>query len=134
MSEADDPLSTGIPELDDDHNALHDLYQSLVRSLAEERDVAEFALRFEELLDRTREHFEREERFMRDNDFPGFAAHKVEHRRLERDAADFLHSVSTRYDSYDCPAVARYFWHWLTDHIAKHDRAIVTFIRQRRGS
>jgi len=129
-AEADvhDRLTVGIPEIDADHQRLMKHYLALIRSLETGQDTNAFARTFDGFLQEVEEHFAREEAIMLVLGYEDYDRHRAEHQKLARDAADFVHSVANRYDHFDCLAVARYFHHWLIQHIETHDKDIGRFV------
>lgn len=129
-----DRLTVGIPEIDADHQRLMEHYQALIQTLEPGQDISAFAQSFDGFLQEVDEHFEREEAIMLVLRYDDYDQHRAEHKKLARDAVDFVHSVANRYDRFDCLAVARYFHHWLTQHIETHDKDIGRFVASQRQS
>lgn len=124
-------IYVGIPEIDADHRQLITYYNALIQALNEGEDVTAFGLSFYSLILRVREHFANEEWLMQDLGYPYLARHKAEHQKLLATADDFLRSVLTRFEKYDCSAVAKYFKYWLIDHVMHHDAALAAFATDR---
>jgi hemerythrin len=120
-------VHVGIPEIDSEHRQLVVQYNALLQALDEGDDVTAFGLSFYTLILLLREHFYSEERMMQDLDYPGLAQHKAEHEKLLATVDDFLRSVMTRFEKYDCSAVTKYFKYWLFDHVMRHDRSFANF-------
>ena len=118
----------GVTELDDDHFRLAVHYNALIRGLSRHRDAATFALSFHSLIHRVRRHFESEERLMAETDFDGYSAHKLVHKKLISDAQRFLVSLIGRTERDQCVTVAKWFRHWLINHIKIQDRKIGEFL------
>lgn len=121
----------GIAEIDAEHRQLVIHYNALIQALNEGDDVTAFGLSFYSLIWRVRQHFSSEEWLMQDIGYPYLARHKAEHRKLLATADDFLRSVLTRFEKYDCSAVAKYFKYWLFDHVMHHDNALADFATDR---
>lgn len=120
-------VEIGIPDIDAEHRQLISHYNALIQALNEGNDVTAFGLSFYSLVMRVRQHFASEEQLMQDIGYPQIARHRGEHQKLLATANDFLNSVLTRYEKYDCSAVAKYFKYWLLDHVMHHDRALADF-------
>jgi hemerythrin len=118
----------GIPEIDAEHRQLISHYNALIQALDEGDDVTAFGLSFYSLVFHVREHFSNEEWLMQSLGYPAIDRHKAEHQKLLATADDFLRSVLTRFEKYDCSAVAKYFKYWLFDHVMHHDRALAEFV------
>jgi hemerythrin len=121
-------IYVGIPEIDAEHRQLISHYNALIQALDEGDDVTAFGLSFYSLIFHVREHFSSEEWLMQSLGYPAIARHKAEHQKLLATAGDFLRSVLTRFEKYDCSAVAKYFKYWLLDHVMYHDRALAEFL------
>ncbi len=121
----------GIPEIDAEHRSLVTHYNALIQALNEGDDVTAFGLSFYSLVLRVRQHFSNEEWLMQEIGYPHLARHKAEHQKLLATAEDFLQSVLTRFEKYDCSAVAKYFKYWLFDHVVHHDHALAEFAMDR---
>lgn len=76
-----------------------------------------------------RDHFVNEEWAMRTINAPDYQAHKAEHGRLLRDAADMLKNFDTAFGPGDWPALASYFRHWIGAHYRRYDDALLTRLR-----
>jgi hemerythrin len=124
----------GIPEIDAEHRQLVSHYNALIQALNEGDDVTAFGLSFYNLVFRVRKHFSSEELLMQEIGYPFLARHRAEHQKLLETADDFLRSVLTRFEKYDCSAVAKYFKYWLFDHVLHHDRALAQFAMGRACS
>ena len=114
----------GIAEIDGDHRALIARYDRLLKSFSRHRDVATFALGFHTLVYRTREHFDREERLMDELRYDGYELHRQVHRKLMSDARRHLVDLIGRHERDQCVTVAKWFLHWLVNHVTTHDRKL----------
>ena len=129
----DDALETGIASIDAEHRELVDHYHALVHALFHGAHVSDFEKSFRKLVEHVRRHFVYEERVMLDFGYEDFAVHKTEHDKLLKDAADFLLSIPSRFEPYDCSALAKYVKYWLIDHITEEDKKLAGFLRARRS-
>ncbi|WP_295879045.1 bacteriohemerythrin [uncultured Thiohalocapsa sp.] len=78
----DKTLSVEVPEIDEDHRRLVDLYNILNHAVAEAESQAYIDAVTEELIACTRWHFCHEERLMLKHGYDGLAEHKAEHDEL----------------------------------------------------
>jgi hemerythrin-like metal-binding protein len=74
--------NTGIAELDRHHAELLEIARRLHDSVQAEESEAKIDALLEELIERTRAHFEYEEALMKSYGFPDLEAHKAEHDEL----------------------------------------------------
>jgi hemerythrin len=122
-------VCVGIPQIDAEHRQLVDHYNALLQALDEGEDITAFGLSFYSLIVHMRQHFRHEEALMQDAGYPGLTLHRAQHRKLLANAEDFLSSVLTRFEKYDCTAVAKYFKYWLLDHVTHYDRSFAEFAK-----
>ena len=125
----DEPLCVGVRALDDDHARLFDRFNDILATVRADGEPTPFKDAVNRFVSAAQAHFAAEERLMKAIGYPGYGRHKAVHRRLIRDAEDFMHSIDTAgHRAVLIPAVARYFRHWLVSHISSEDRAIGTFV------
>ena len=124
-------LDLGIPEVDADHRRLVAHYQALLQVIEEGHGRAAFGIAFHGLIASAREHFAHEEALMREVDFPGYDLHRMAHKKLLRDAHDFLVNILTVYARDERLAVARFIKYWILVHIDTHDRVFTNFVLDR---
>lgn len=124
----DEELSTGIPQMDEQHRKLIDMlnhfYEAVERG---QRDQA-----IETLLQQAEEytlyHFNSEEALMREMDYPEFEPHQKAHQNLINE----VRSAKERRGRGDEKAVrelAAFLLSWLYTHIAKTDHKYGEFYR-----
>ena len=125
----DDNLSVHDQELDSQHQRLIELYNNLYDSLISDNVEEMNAKKLEtlnQLLDYTVNHFELEEQFMENSNYPELA----EHRQLHRDLADKIRSL--HHDLKDNKAVLstslmKLLRDWIVGHIGHEDKKIGIF-------
>ena len=116
--------SVGVAELDGDHRRLVDRFDRMIRAFGRHRDVGAFALGFHALVHRMREHFAHEERLMVELRYEGYELHRQVHKKLMSDAQRYLTSLIGRHERDQCLTVARWYAHWLLNHVSTHDRKL----------
>ncbi len=122
-----DTLSIAVPEVDEDHRRLVDLFNILNHSLEDGDDAEYIEAVLEELISCTQWHFRHEERLMLKYDYTGFAEHKQEHQAL----MDSVRALQQKYmdegrllSSDDI----EFLEHWLTEHILVADMEMGTYL------
>lgn len=120
-------LSVQIPEIDEDHRKLVDLFNILKHSV-EEGDAADYINAvMEEMINCTVWHFSHEERLMLKYAYEGLAEHKTEHQELVESAKalqqEILHEGKT-ISSKDI----EFLEYWLTGHILGTDMDLGAFL------
>lgn len=130
--EWDEKLAFGVPAIDDDHRELVDCYNRLFRAIFTDHDGAAARTLFEALVERTEDHFHREEILMERFGYPDLAAHKAEHQCLLVSARLLQERILA---SGSLPVTCHRFAFlrsWLLNHIIGTDRALARFILQAR--
>jgi hemerythrin len=129
MPECWDPsLETGDPLVDRQHREIAELVE-YVRVATDSAD--QIMLVLDRLMVHVDTHFAIEEDLMARSAYAQDAAdpHMAEHRRLIRSARDTVMQFRTgRLTS--TKALAEFLYAWLCDHIERHDRAFITFVRE----
>lgn len=126
----DKTLSVDVPEIDEDHRRLVDLFNILNHAVAEgdSREYVDAVM--EELISCTAWHFRHEERLMLKYGFPGALEHKAEHEELiaaVRAAQEKLQREGKAMVGEDL----QYLEHWLTGHILGTDQDLGAYLCER---
>ena len=125
-------LEIGVEEIDLQHRELIDRINILLHACGEGKGSQEVRHLIAFLEDYVITHFSREERVMRENDFPAYASHKSEHdfyvsriselKQLFHAEGGNIHIVLMAINA----SVS-----WLSHHIRKTDKAIGLFLMNR---
>ena len=125
-------LAIDVPEIDDQHRSLFEQaakFDAAVRAGESSRTLQEL---FDFLARYAQEHFEAEERLMREAGYPRLASHMLEHAEFRRRLATLLPHWESEGDSTSLlMAVSGFLVRWLREHIASSDRAIGEYLRTR---
>ena len=128
----DPSLAIGVAEIDDQHRSLVEKaaqFDAAVRAGESSRTLQEL---FDFLARYAQEHFEAEERLMREAGYPRLASHMLEHAEFRRRLATLLPHWESEGDSTSLlMAVSGFLIRWLREHIASSDRAIGEYLRTR---
>ncbi len=125
-----DDLSVGIGSIDDDHKKLLTLINNLQTAVYYPTGEAFERQALKELVDYTKYHFEREERLMRENDYPEYEEHKRQHEAM-------IARVTGCMTAYDkdregtIEDLTRFLKTWLIQHIAGTDQKYSGHLRSR---
>lgn len=121
--------SCNIRAIDDDHKALFDVIDHLGDQINKETDKTVITSTIDSLILYVNEHFDREERFMRSANFPGFSEHKAQHTLF----ADSIYALRSLYhETPELIAPQRIFSFlvdWLAQHIQEVDREYIPFVK-----
>lgn len=122
-----DDYSVGIDSIDQQHkklvNLINHLQTAIDYSTGEEfeRDA------LDELVDYTKTHFTYEEGLMRDNDYPGFEPHKVQHEKMIKKVEEVLSEYEQDHDTAMSNA-ALFLKDWLINHINGTDKEYSSYL------
>jgi hemerythrin len=123
----EESLSIEVPEIDEEHRRLVDLFNILCRSVenGDTNDHIEVAM--EELISCTLRHFRHEERLMLKYDYEGLAEHKSEHEELLASAKALQQKLlqeGKRVLSEHIP----FLRNWLIGHILAADKILGSYL------
>ena len=123
----DRSLSVDVPEIDEDHRRLVDLFNLLNHAVAEgdAQDYIEAVM--EELISCTAWHFKHEERLMLKYGYEGLQEHKSEHDELIASAT----ALQQKLLDESKPVVGddiEFLEHWLTGHILGLDMDLGAYL------
>lgn len=120
-------LSVDVPEIDEDHRRLVDLFNILSHAVAEGDSPEYVDAVMEELVTCTAWHFRHEERLMIRHRFQGFAEHKAEHAELI--AAVRALQEKLRHEGKTVVGDdLQYLERWLTGHILGIDKDLGAYL------
>ncbi len=107
-------------------NVLHELLATHLEGSDKEQEITQALA---EVVEHTREHFAREERFMQEGNFPPYPVHKAEHDAF---LADFETVASAWNDSKDAGQLKGFLEDvlpaWLDQHISTMDFVTARFL------
>lgn len=123
----DNSLSVEVPEIDEDHRRLVELYNILGQAV-EEGDSAEYIDAVtEELVACTVWHFRHEERLMLKHGYDGLAAHRDEHADLIASARELQQRLHDEGRSVGSDEIM-YLERWLMEHIFGADMKMGAYL------
>ena len=125
----DKTLSVDVPEIDDDHRKLVDLFNILNHSVdaGDAKNYIEAVM--EELISCTVWHFRHEERLMLKHGYQGVTEHKSEHEELIASAKALQQKLLQEGN----PVLSddlQFLEHWLTGHILGADRDLGSYLSE----
>ncbi len=126
MTEWTPKLSTGVPDLDEQHKAIFQWLDELESATAEQRTLFGVYV-ITRLKHYLREHFAAEEALMKSAGYPGLAEHLAQHAEF-RAKLNELQLKSIGEDISE--DTVRFLNHWLVNHIAKTDMAYVPYLKK----
>ncbi len=126
-----DEYMTGHPDIDLDHQTLvsitNDFYDSVEKGDAHNQ----INTTLKRLIDYIELHFAREEGIFLNSDYPDAADHMQKHREIEKVVRDLASACKIDVASINIDEVMDFLKRWLTEHIARIDRAYLPYIEGR---
>lgn len=123
----DKTLSVDVPEIDEDHRRLVDLYNILNHAVAEGDSPEYIAAVTDELIACTIWHFRHEERLMLRHGYEGLAEHRAEHEDLIASARELQQRLQDAGRSVSNQEV-EFLERWLVGHIFGADMKLGAFL------
>lgn len=124
-----DDLSIGNKNIDHDHKKLISICNSLVDAIESGYNNEEFARILSELTDYVLYHFEKEEQYMRQLDYPKLEEHLKSHKEFSVKVAMYNYELS-QIRSIDPFEIHKFIMEWLKIHICKVDFEYEKFKRK----
>lgn len=121
-----DRLLLGFPEMDADHRELVARIHALQTAAP-----AEMAQRLAEFAEHARRHFDTEDGWMRETDFPPRGCHMDEHAAVLKSVAEVQALVATG-NAAAVPSLAAALADWLPGHADHLDSALAAWMSKRR--
>jgi hemerythrin len=123
-------FETGIDLIDAQHQSLFEALNNLADSFRAGNSKRQVKVSLEFLVDYTAEHFQSEERFMREMDYPRLGEHMGEHARLMEQVRDLqMELLAGKPVTME---VTIFLAEWLKTHIHDSDMAYVYFMKEQR--
>ncbi len=120
-----DRLSLQYPEMD----ATHQEFVTLCAQLSQAEDQTDYLLKLEALIAHSVQHFEQENQWMRETQFPPAGCHQTEHdtvlslmQEVHRRVCDGEMDLADR--------LAEELPHWFEHHVATMDNMLAQFLRK----
>ena len=116
----DKSYSVGVQAIDSQHNALFDIINELHGAMMVGQAHSMTGPLLRKLLEYTNTHFSAEEEMMTAAEYPGLAAHKLQHRELIKQVKDYI----ARYEQGESTLnlhLLNFLRDWLTNHIQQED-------------
>ena len=129
-----DELSLGVDALDNDHKLLVNLVNEFYIAILSSGYSAEVIVnRIYLLLRDTKEHFSREERWMRDAKYPEYSDHKMEHEDLIEEVNEMILGFIKYPTKNNAEKLYGHLSEWLVNHIITYDALVATHIKNSKG-
>ena len=125
-----DSYCVKVSAMDAQHKQLFEIVRELYTAMraGHGKDVAGGVLG--RLIEYTVNHFTAEEKLMKENQYPGLAAHCIEHRALEAKVVAFKKNFDAG-SNVITPDLMRFLQNWLTTHILTIDQKYSDFLNSR---
>ena len=135
-------ISTGNDLIDLDHKYLIALFNSVELAISKPDTLKFLPVFFRQLVDYTREHFDREEKIQLKIRYPYYAEHKMEHQQIVEHLEKLYLEVQKLVGSGDAKAapeevsaklnneIISLAREWIIDHLIKTDGKMAVFLRK----
>lgn len=123
----DKTLSVDVPEIDEDHRRLVDLFNILNHSVVDGDAENYIEAVMDELISCTAWHFKHEERLMLKYGYEGLVEHKSEHEELIASAKALEQSFLQQGKAVSSEDI-QFLEHWLTGHILGADMSLGSYL------
>jgi hemerythrin len=124
--------SVGHAEIDEQHKQLFQMADDLHAAMLEGRGKEALSGLFTRLITYTRHHFSCEERIMRENAYPGYVQHHMEHEKLTQQVLDLQKKVASGKATVTME-IMQFLSDWLRNHIQVNDQKVSAYIKKRPG-
>jgi hemerythrin-like metal-binding protein len=125
----DETLSVDVPEIDEDHRRLVDLYNLLKHAVTAGESKEYIEALTEELIACTAWHFRHEERLMLKYRYEGLAAHKAEHAELIESGRELQRKLLAQGKAVSTDEI-ELLEHWLVGHILGTDMDLGAYLAE----
>ena len=126
-----DNFSVGHPEIDQQHQQLFSLFNTLTRGIEDGGPSFHMEQAFIQLCGYVKNHFRFEERLMKKANYPELAAHKKKHVKIKEELQIFrkdFNKASGKKKNAVALDVAKFLQEWLQGHINGDDQKYVPYI------
>jgi hemerythrin-like metal-binding protein len=115
---------------DDDHHALLEKFNALLSAIAS-KDPTSVAEATKALREVATEHFENEERRMRECEYHALPKHSASHRMLLEDLADLQKKIGLTEGACALTSESAFLEQWLVPHLTTDDKQFSEFLSAR---
>jgi hemerythrin len=130
MFEWNSSYATGIGSIDAQHQALFQTAAMLHQGMVAGKGKAALGSILERLVRYTESHFAHEERLMSVHNYPGLAAHKVQHDTLCRQVREFQEQFQSGQATITVQLL-HFLKNWLVEHIQGSDLKYAPFLAKK---
>lgn len=113
--------------IDSDHKVLVQMLNTLLEAVLQDRGNEALAQTLDGLVVYTRTHFAREEKEMRERNYPDMVGHVHEHAQFIREVSEFQLKFSAG-DTTLSLGLTKFLRVWLIDHILTVDKKLAAFL------
>jgi hemerythrin-like metal-binding protein len=126
----DRTLSVEVPEIDEDHRRLVDLYNLLKHAVVDRESKDYIEALTEELMAGTAWHFRHEERLMLRYGYDGLTAHKAEHEELIESGKELQRKLLAEGKAVSADEI-EHLERWLVGHILGTDMDLGAYLAEK---
>ncbi|MBZ0152073.1 MAG: bacteriohemerythrin [Planctomycetes bacterium] len=126
-----DKFSVGVDVIDQDHKKLVSMVNELYDAIQAGKGKEKVGPVLDGLIDYTKMHFAREEKFFAQTAYPDTAAHKKEHETLTKQVLDVQSKYKGGATSTLSLEVMNFLKNWLINHIQGSDKKYIPHLNQK---
>ncbi|MDC0335853.1 bacteriohemerythrin [Pseudodesulfovibrio sp.] len=130
--EWDDSLLLGVKEIDEQHQQLVKIANSLLAAIADEEKEPVLSKALSWLREYTVFHFNSEEEYMEQIGYPKRSEHAQQHLELKENVKTFQ-KMLYRKEAVEVSKIKNLLYEWLVGHIIDSDMAIARYLKENNG-
>ncbi len=125
-------LCVGIPEIDDGNRQIVQIYNHIHEHRNDNVAAESISFAVEKMREHASTHFRCEEKYMKSIGYPGYYAHKDEHKEFKEKTATLCIDVMNRKENVP-KEIYNYLSAWIIHHILYADKEVKQFANTGKG-
>jgi len=124
-------LSVKVASLDDDHKKLVAMLNQLFDAINSGHGKESLGKTLDDLIAYAKMHFEHEEKFFSQTNYPDFAAHKLEHEKFTQQVLEVQKKCKNGASGTLSLELMNFLKNWLVEHIQGKDQAYGPYLNSK---
>ncbi len=126
-----DKYSVNIKEIDEQHKKLLEIFNILFKEMIAGRGITILGTLLDNLIEFATLHFETEEKYMREYEYPEYEEHKKEHDALKQKAAEIRERLLNQELAPLTVHALELLKEWINKHLLEMDHKYIKFFNQK---
>lgn len=122
----------GVPQIDEDHKKLIQILGQIKEHQHDNVKSEAISTILDQLTEFSSRHFRNEDEYMLKVGFPGYQAHKEQHRQFKEKIAALWFDVMNHKETVP-QDIYNYLSDWVTNHFLDFDKELRTFLETKKG-